>query len=296
MNYRHIYHAGNFADVVKHVVLLSLLQHLGKKPQPFCYFDAHAGIGRYPLDSPEAQKTQEYQGGAARLYAAAEPTPLLAEYIRRLREADPANTDERLAVYPGSPLLARACMRPQDRAVLMELHPQDAARLKALFRGDRQVAVHMTDGYHGLKAFLPPKERRGIVLIDPPFEAADEFARLASGLQEAHRRWATGIYAVWYPVKDRHDVRRLQTALQASGLPKLLLAELCVYPEDRPDRLSGCGMVLVNPPWRHDLLLQELLVALAAHLAEPDAARVRVEWLNSDPTDRPALLRPLARR
>jgi 23S rRNA (adenine2030-N6)-methyltransferase len=279
MNYRHIYHAGNFADVVKHVVLLTLLEHLGRKPQAFCYLDTHAGIGRYPLGSTEAQKTLEYRSGVMRLYRANGLPPALARYVQLVRASDPANDEQRLAVYPGSPLLARALLRPQDRAVLMELHPDDAATLKEVFRGDDQIAVHQTDGYHGLKAFLPPKERRGMALIDPPFEAPDEFDRLVEGLQNAHRRWATGLYAIWYPVKDRRDVWRFETALKKSGIPKILLAELCLYPNDLPDRLNGCGMVIVNPPWQHDALLQGLLPTLAEHLAPATGSRLRVEWL-----------------
>lgn len=281
MNYRHIYHAGNFADVVKHVVLLTLLQYLHKKPQPFCYLDTHAGIGRYPLDSVEAQKTLEYHQGVERLYTAAGLPQEIADYIERVRGSDPANSTGHLAVYPGSPLLARGLLRPQDRAVLLELHPSDAASLKALFRSDRQVAVHATDGYQGLKAFLPPPERRGLVLIDPPFEAVNEFERLVDGLREATRRWPTGMYAVWYPIKDRRDTYRFEAALKKIGLPKLLLAELCLFPDDLPDRFNGCGMAIVNPPWQHDLLLQKLLPALAARLAEPVHGRYRVEWLTA---------------
>lgn len=279
MNYRHIYHAGNFADVIKHVVLLTLLEHLRRKPQPFCYLDTHAGIGRYPLASVEAQKTLEHQGGIGRLYGATDLPPPLADYVARVGASNPANSRQTLAVYPGSPLLARSTLRPQDRAVLMELHPQDATTLKALFHNDRQVAVHAIDGYQGLKAFLPPKERRGLVLVDPPFEAADEFDRLLDGLQTAYRRWATGIYALWYPVKDRRDVQRFQRLLVKTNIPKLLLAELCLYPDDRPDRFNGCGMVIVNPPWQHDEQLRTLLPVLAARLAEPGAARMRLEWL-----------------
>ena len=185
MNYRHVYHAGNFADVFKHVVLLTLLRHLHKKPQPFCYLDTHAGSGRYLLSSPEAQRTLEYSQGIGRLYAAADLPPLLADYVERVRGADAANSADALLVYPGSPLIAQTMLRPQDRAVLMELHPADAASLKALFRGNRQVAVHAGNGYHGLKAFLPPPERRGLVLIDPPAPAASSSTACA-------RQWAAG--------------------------------------------------------------------------------------------------------
>jgi 23S rRNA (adenine2030-N6)-methyltransferase len=279
MNYRHLYHAGNFADVVKHLTLVLLLEHLRRKPEPFCYLDTHAGIGRYPLDSIEAQKTGEYRAGIGKLLTAtALPAPI-ADYRGLVLAADPLNQPSKLHAYPGSPLLARALLRPQDRAVLMELHPADAGTLKRLFRGDIQVAVHHMNGYHGLKAFVPPKERRGLVLIDPPFEVEDEFEQLLAGLVEAHRRWATGIYAIWYPIKDRRGVWRFHNALKKTGLRKLLLAEFCLYPEDLPDRFNGCGMIIVNPPWQLDARLRELYSALTERLGEPDQARVNVDWL-----------------
>lgn len=279
MNYRHLYHAGNFADVVKHLTLVLLLEHLHKKPEPFCYLDTHAGIGRYPLDSVEAQKTGEYRSGIAKLVSATGVPAPIVEYLRLVLAADPLNRPSKLHAYPGSPLLARALLRPQDRAVLCELHPADAEALKRLFDADPQVAVHHMNGYHGLKAFVPPRERRGLVLIDPPFEVEDEFEQLVTGLQEAHRRWATGIYAIWYPIKDRRGVRRFYSALEKTGLRKLLLAEFSLYPEDLPDRFNGCGMIILNPPWQLDARLGELLPALAEHLAEPGQARVGVDWL-----------------
>ncbi len=280
MNYRHIYHAGNFADVVKHITLIELLRHLAKKPEPFCYLDTHAGIGRYPLTAIQAQKTLEYRGGVGRLIdAAALPAPL-ADYVALVRSFDPtAQSSEQLQVYPGSPALARALLRPQDRAVLAELHSEDGPALKRLFAGDPQVAVHLMDGYHALKAFLPPKERRGLVLVDPPFEVEDEFERLVEGLKQAHRRWATGIYALWYPVKDRREVHRFQQALKKTGIRKQLLIELCLYPDDDPRRLNGCGLVVVNPPWQFDEKMREALTALAPLLTDPAQTRIVVDWL-----------------
>lgn len=279
MNYRHIYHAGNFADVVKHVVLQTLLQHLHNKPKPFCFLDTHAGIGRYPLASDESQKTLEFTRGIGRLYQDPALPAVLAEYVELVRASDPANTAEELAVYPGSPLLARALLRPQDRAVLMELHPADAASLKALFRGDQQVAVHASNGYHGLKAFLPPPERRGLVLIDPPFEATNEFAQIIDGIKKGTQRWPSGIYAIWYPIKDRRATQRFEKELKKTGLANILLTEVCLHPEDLPDRFNGCGMAIINPPWKQDLLLRDVLPILVDYLAEPGQGRYRVEWL-----------------
>jgi len=280
MNYRHIYHAGNFADVVKHITLLQLLRHLCKKPEPFCYLDTHAGIGRYPLDAAQALKTLEYQSGVGLLVDLGNLPAAVGDYVARVLEFNPAYSREQtLRVYPGSPALARALLRPQDRAVLAELHEEDAQSLKSLFRGDPQVAVHRMDGYHALKAFLPPKERRGLVLIDPPFEVTDEFERMVEGLTQAHRRWATGIYALWYPVKDRREVHRFHQALKKTGIRKQLLVELCLYPDDDPRRLNGCGLVIVNPPWQLDQQLAAAMEALAEHLARTDKPRITVDWL-----------------
>lgn len=279
MNYRHLYHAGNFADVCKHLCLLALLDHLRKKPEPFCYLDTHAGIGRYELSRMEAQKTGEYHGGIGKLLGAQALPPELTDYVERVIGFDAGNRRDALRVYPGSPALARGKLREQDRAVLVELHPADFETLKALFRGDRQVAVHHMNAYHAMKAFVPPRERRGLVLIDPPFEIEDEFEQLVSGLQEAHRRWPTGIYAIWYPVKDRREVFRFHAALRRTGIRKILAAEFCLYPEDLPDRLNGSGMVIVNPPWQIEQRLLPNLQALAALLTTPEQARISIDWL-----------------
>lgn len=272
MNYRHVYHAGNFADVTKHVILLALLEQLQRKDKGYCYLDTHAGVGLYDLGSEAAGKTREFESGIARLRAASVLPPLLERY-RALVASFGADH------YPGSPSLATKLLRPQDRAVLAELHPEDVASLKALFRGTPQVAVHHTDGYHALKAFLPPKEGRGLVLIDPPYEQGDEFERLAGALRQAHQRWPQGIYALWYPLKDRREVQRFHSALERTGIRKQLLIELSPYPEDRAERLDGSGMVIVNPPWQLQDELEPALRELAALLAQGGQPRLRVEWL-----------------
>jgi 23S rRNA (adenine2030-N6)-methyltransferase len=189
MNYRHAYHAGNFADVHKHAVLTLLLAHLCRKETPFHILDTHAGIGRYDLSGVEAGKTGEFEGGIARLLAGADH-PLLADYLARVRAE---NEDGALRFYPGSPLIARASLRPDDRMTLVELHPEDAETLRALFKRDRQVTIREEDAYQALKACLPPKERRGLVLVDPPYEVKDEFQRMVKGMGEALRRWPTGV-------------------------------------------------------------------------------------------------------
>ncbi len=275
MNYRHAFHAGNFADVMKHAILAMLIDHLRLKPAPFCVLDTHAGIGRYDLTSEMALRTGEYEGGIARLFGQAPPHPALAPYLEAVAALNPDNA---LRWYPGSPRLARALLRPQDRLVLSELHPDDAFVLKREFAGDPQVAVHHMDAYLALKAHLPPKEKRGLVLIDSPFEKVDEFTLLANGLMQAHARWPTGIYAIWYPIKERPAVWRFEEALAGAGIPKILIAEVTIHREDTHRRLNGCGMAIINPPWKLDETLAEMLPVLHAILPGTGGGS-RVSWL-----------------
>lgn len=279
MNYRHAFHAGNAADVVKHAVLCLLLERLRTKPAAFCVLDTHAGIGRYDLTASEARRTGEADGGILRLMRDPAPPEGLAPYLQAVRALNAGADGFRW--YPGSPCLARAFLRPQDRLVLAELHPEDAATLRHVFTGDRQTAVHHMDGWLALKAHLPPKENRGLVLIDPPFEAGDEHDRLVQGLRLAHRRWPTGLYALWYPVKERAAVWRFHQALEDSGIPKMLAVELTWGADDRHDRLNGSGLVLVNPPWRLDAALAELLPALHTALQAP-AGGVSIDWIRGE--------------
>jgi 23S rRNA (adenine2030-N6)-methyltransferase len=282
MNYRHAYHAGNFADVVKHAVLVLLVEHLRAKPTPFCVLDTHAGIGRYDLGSSEAMRTGEAATGILRAIAARGGLPpALAPYLDAVSAANeglPEAEDGGLRWYPGSPRLVRGLMREGDRLVLVELHPEDAATLKREFAGDRQVAVHRMDGYRALKAHLPPRERRGLVLMDPPFESPDEFGRLVEGLVLAHRRWPGGIKALWYPIKERPAVWRFHEALEASGVPKLLSIEVTVHPEDTHQRLNGTGLIVANPPWRLEEALHEALPALHRAMGAAGGG-VRIDWL-----------------
>lgn len=279
MNYRHAYHAGNFADVVKHVVLTRLLEYLKQKDKAFRVVDTHAGIGRYDLSSVEAQKTGEWQGGIGRLIDAsfdAGAGALLAPYLEAVRSLNPVDGVKK---YPGSPLLARHLLRKQDRLSAIELHPKDAARLKAEFAGDFQVRVMELDGWLALGAHLPPKEKRGLVLIDPPFEEEGEFGRLVDGLIRAHRRWPGGIYALWYPVKDRKAVIAFRKALKQSGIPKILDIEFEIRPASLEPSLDGSGMVVVNPPFTLEGELRTVLPALHKLLAVEKPAYWSLEWL-----------------
>jgi len=279
LNYRHAYHAGNFADVVKHVVLVRLLAYLKQKDKAFRVIDTHAGIGRYDLSSVEAQKTGEWQGGIGRLIDAAPGGPaaaLLAPYLDAVRSLNPAGGVEK---YPGSPLIARHLMRKQDRLSAIELHPKDVARLKTLFAGDFQTRVIELDGWLALGAHLPPKEKRGLVLIDPPFEEEGEFERLVDGLQRAHKRWPGGIYALWYPIKDRKAVIAFRKALKQSGIPRLLDIEFEIRPASREPSLDGSGMLVVNPPFTLEGELRTVLPALHKLLAVEKPAHWSLEWL-----------------
>ena len=283
MNYRHAYHAGNFADVMKHALLALVIEHMKKKDKPFFLLDTHAGTGATDLTGVEAQKTGEYLNGIARLLDTSAPHPLLAPYLDAVR----ALGGTPLARYPGSPALMTHLARAEDRLAFCELHPEDAGTLHLNFRRDARVKTHEMDGYTALKAMLPPKERRGIILIDPPFEQRDEYARLVEALAEAHRRFATGTYMIWYPLKDPAVSGEFLERLAADGPPKTLALELQVMATD-PMRMTGSGMIVVNPPF----VLTEtgtdgksaalsLLDWLAPTLAQGPGARAREEWLTA---------------
>ncbi len=276
MNYRHAYHAGNFADVMKHAALTLVIEHLKQKEKPFFLLDTHAGTGLTDLGGEEARKTGEFQDGIARILADPNPHPALAPYLAtlaRLGCMGPAPMS-----YPGSPLIARELSRPGDRLAFCELHPDDAGALKILFRRDGQASVHEMNGYTALKSMLPPKERRGLVLIDPPFEARDEFDTVLASLADATARWATGTYLIWYPVKDPSVSGAFLDELERNGPAKTLMAELYIRAVDAA-QLSGCGLVIVNPPWTLKDTLADLYGWLADRLAQGPGARARVEWL-----------------
>lgn len=260
MNYRHAYHAGNFSDVFKHAVMVLLLEHLKQKATPFCYMDTHAGLGTYDLMAMQAQKTGEYKYGIEQLLEAeGANTPELAPYLEAVRSFNPTGT---LRYYPGSPRLAKTFMRPIDRMIACELHPEDAQTLKNHFKGDRQVAVHQTDGYKALKAFLPPPEKRGLVHIDPPYEDREEFINLTRWLALTHQRWPTGMYLVWYPIKDRRPITRFYEEMAGSGIKRVLVCELNLNPDNTPAALNGSGLLIINPPYEADRKIRSILNTL----------------------------------
>ena len=279
LSYRHAFHAGNFADVIKHAVLVLLVEALERKEKPFAVLDTHAGAGVYDLGSREARRLREWRDGIARLWGHGEAPAELRHYLDAVAVANTGGDRERIRRYPGSPLLVRGLLRPGDRLVLCELHPADHAELGALFAGDRQVAVHNRDGYEALKAFLPPPERRGLVLIDPAYELGDEWERVAEGLATAWRRWPTGVLAAWYPLLSGDPHARLLRAVVAAGLTKVLRVELRLFPQDSPGGMNGAGMLVVNPPWQVDRQITRVLPWLRARLAPDGQGQGRVDWL-----------------
>jgi len=277
LSYRHIYHAGNFADVVKHVVLVALLDALTRKSSPCYVHDSHAGAGLYALDSNEALHNREFESGIGRLWQYSDTPPLVERYLEIVRQWNPGQAQVRL--YPGSPAIIQALLRQQDRLLLTELHPRDHQALLQQFRDDKRIQVHKQDAYLGLKAFLPPAEKRGLVLIDPPYERKDEYQRVITALAASHARWPGGVYAIWYPILSRSLQTRLLDACQATGIRKILHAEFYIAPPGAGRQFVGCGLLLVNPPWQIETSLAECLHWLEAPLRREGNVGSGVSWL-----------------
>lgn len=278
MNYRHAFHAGNHADVLKHVILARLLTHLNKKPKPYRVIDAHAGLGSYALDGMEAGKTLEWEGGIGKMAEpfAPEVEVLLAPYRDIIAMVNP---DGDMRVYPGSPEIAAYSMRDADRMIANELHPEDAARLARLFHGDDRVKVMRLDAATCVKAVLPPPERRGLILIDPPYEEPGEAAKASRMLAEGLKRFATGMFMLWYPLKANDDAATCLDSAKALRVPGTLKAELRVRELFQQGGLAGSGVIVVNAPWKLDQELALLLPALAKRLGLGNWGHGKVEWL-----------------
>jgi 23S rRNA (adenine2030-N6)-methyltransferase len=277
MNYRHAFHAGNFADVHKHSVLMRILVHLRLKPGAFRVIDTHAGAGRYDLFSPEASRSGEWHQGIERIWpmpGAPAAHPLLAPYLDCVAAFNPGG---RLRVYPGSPLIAATMLRPQDRLIACEQEPQAAGMLAATLRGHRRAKALAIDGWTALAAYVPPKERRGLVVIDPPFEEAADFTRLSAALSVAGRKWPTGIYVVWYPIKERGAPDALAKRLRQLGVPRMLRCELLLAPPRADAALAGSGLIIVNPPFTLEQDLRVFMPILGNLLAANGASRI--DWL-----------------
>ena len=262
VNYRHAFQAGNFADVVKHALLVALLRGLLAKDKPFRVLDTHAGIGSYDLSAPEPQRTGEWRDGIGRIVDSADP--VLADYLDQVRAAGWP------ALYPGSPALTRTLLRAEDRLVLCELHPEDHATLRALFRGDDRVAVHKRDAWEAITALTPFPERRGLVLIDPPFEEEGEFDRLADSLATLRHRFRAGVLAAWYPIKHRAPVRAFHAALKDRAVADCLACELTLREPTDPTRLNGCGLLVANAPFGFESRARTILDSLLPLLARSE--------------------------
>ena len=281
--YRHLFHAGNFADVFKHALLARLLVALAGKEAPYCYLDTHAGTGRYDLAHEWAWKTREFENGIGRLWGRKDIPAALAPYLDAVRSENPKG---RLRYYPGSPLIALKLRRPGDRIVLVELNRTDCAELESAVARERHVAVHHMDGYQALKAFLPPPERRGLVLLDSSFDRSREFARIARALKAAHQRWSTGMFAVWYPLMAPAAMRGFERDVQKTGIGRILRLELLVRKRDADTAIPGCGMLVVNPPWKFEAEARPLLDWIWRALSPDGAGGAKVDWLV--PEERPA--------
>lgn len=275
MNYRHAFHAGNHADVFKHLVLSRIFALLSRKEAPLAYLDTHAGIGLYDLAGDQASRTGEWLQGIARVWEAEDRPVLFNDYLATVAAL---NQDGELRYYPGSPELARRLTRPQDALQFNEKHPEDGRLLKDNMSGDDRVAVHLGEGWYVPRALMPTREKRVVLLIDPPFEQTDELTRCVQALGDAIGRMRQTIGVIWYPIKDERQLRRFYQDLSRSGAPKLLRAELHVHPVDDAGRLNGSGLAITNPPWGLEDELRELLPWLASHLAQSEGGW-RLDWL-----------------
>ena len=275
MNYRHSFHAGNSADVVKHSLLIVLVQALQLKESALTLIDTHAGCGLYDLDGEEAGRTGEAAQGVLRAFA--DPNPLLNDY-RAAVQAVNAAAEPRL--YPGSPRFLAQLLRAQDLLILNEKHPEDVRALRSVMRGTT-AAVHERDAYEFWLAMLPPRTPRGVVVVDPPYEQTDERARITATLAAAHRKWSHGVTVIWYPLKDRATHWRWKEQLRKLGIPKLLCVEHWLYDSDQPGIYNGAGLFIVNPPYAFTQALRPLLDALRAALApEGHRGEITADWLN----------------
>ena len=277
--YRHLFHAGNFADVFKHALLTRLLIALGTKEKPYFYLDTHAGTGRYDLGHEWAWKTREFESGIGRLWERKDIPEALAPYMDVVRSQNPKG---RLRYYPGSPLIALKLRRPGDRILLTELNKTDCAELDALAGHQRHVTVSLMDGYEALKIFLPPQERRGLVLLDSSFDRSGEFQRITRALKAAYLRWPTGLYAVWYPLMEPAAMRSFARDVARSGIRKVLRLELLVRDPVPGPTMPGCGMLVINPPWKFDAEARPLLGWLQRALSAEGGGRATVEWLAAE--------------
>lgn len=276
LSYRHSFHAGNHADVLKHTVQSLIIEALKEKEKPFLYLDTHAGAGRYLLSGEHAEKTGEYLEGIARLWQQDDLPAELEPYMMAVRHF---NRSGQLRYYPGSPLIARQLLREQDRLHLSELHPSDFPLLRAEFQKDERARVVRENGYQQLKSQLPPASRRGLILIDPPYELKSDYQDVVKGIQEGYKRFATGTYALWYPVVLRQNIKRLVHALEESGIRRILQIELAVRPDSDQRGMTASGMIVINPPWKLEGQMRSVLPWLHQVLVPEGTGHTSVNWI-----------------
>jgi len=278
MNYNHINNAGNFADTAKHVALVYCLRALQRKDSAFFVLDSHAGRGYYDLQAPEARKSGEAERGVQRLIEAGMGATALADYFAAIG----ARRGKRLARYPGSPVLIAGALRPQDRALFVELMPAEARAAEREIESLGRVRTEIGDGYAALKAFLPPEERRGLVLVDPPYESLDELKVMLRAFADAYRRWPSGIFLLWYPIRSASQRSLVHARFEALQIPKVLFADLAVHPDDAGVGLAGSGLIIVNPPYGADEYLTGAYAAIHQGIAKPGAGYVEVGRLTPE--------------
>lgn len=276
LSYRHSFHAGNHADVLKHTVQSLILTALKEKEKPFLYLDTHAGAGRYQLNSVHAERTGEYLDGIARIWQQPDSPALLQPYFDAIRALNPGGT---LRYYPGSPLIACHLLRAEDKLQLTELHSSDFPLLRNEFLKDSRARVERSDGYQQLKAKLPPPSRRGLILIDPPYELKSDYQAVVQGIQEGYKRFNTGIFALWYPVVLRQQIKRMRHELEATGIRRILQIELAVRPDSDQRGMTASGMIVINPPWKLEQQMNELLPWLHKKLVPAGTGHTLVEWI-----------------
>ena len=276
LSYRHSFHAGNHADVLKHTVQSLIIESLKEKEKPFLYLDTHAGAGRYQLSSAHAERTGEYLEGIARIWQRDDLPAELEPYIEAVKAF---NRGDQLRYYPGSPLIARHLLRPQDSMQLTELHPSDYPLLRNEFQKDERARVERADGYRQLKAKLPPVSRRGLVLIDPPYEIKSDYQAVVSGIQEGYKRFATGVYALWYPVVLRQQIKRMLHDLEATGIRRILQIELAVRPDSDQRGMTASGMIVINPPWKLEQQMASVLPWLHKTLVPAGTGHTALNWV-----------------
>ncbi len=280
LSYRHSFHAGNHADVLKHIVLMLILENLKQKEKGFYYLDTHAGVGRYRLFGDEAEKTAEFVEGIGRLWDKTDLPPDVQRYVDLIKKLNYGGKE--LRYYAGSPLIAAQLLRAQDRALLTELHPSDYPLLRNNFKQFENIIAKRDNGFQQLKATLPPKERRGLVLIDPPYELKEDYDLVVKAVEEGYKRFATGVYAIWYPVVLRQQTKRIIKGLEATDIRKILQIELAIRPDSDQRGMTASGMIVINPPWTLEGQMKQILPYLTQTLVPEGTGSWQVSWITPE--------------